>query len=119
VELNELGVLNRETSSGYHTTTITSAGVGRGAALVSSTVTTSGKHSLVGTHTMDGTVSDVVGHDTSAFTVLHDQIKSEVLNEENAVVTESATEKCVQHGVTSSVSDRTASVSLATFAVLC
>lgn len=67
---------------------------------------------------MDCAVSDVVGHDTSALTVLHDQIKSEVLNKEDAVIAESATEKCVQHGVTGSVSDRTASVGLATFAVL-
>ena len=41
---------------------------------------------------MNCTVSDVVGHDTSALTVLHDQIESEVLNEEDAVVAQSATE---------------------------
>jgi len=118
VELNELGVLDREAGSSNHTTTVTSAGVGGGAALVGSTVPTGGEHSLVGTHTMDGSVSDVIGHNSSAFAILHDKVHSEVFNEENTVVTKGTTEKCVQHRVTSSVSDSTASVCLTTLTVL-
>jgi len=118
MELNELGVLNRETSSGNHTTTVTSAGMSGGAGLVGTTVPTGGENSLLGTHTMDGTVSNVVGHDTAALALFHDQVHSEVLNKEDAIVTEGTTKQGVQHGVTCAISDSTASVGLATLSVV-
>mmetsp|Transcript_27195 Transcript_27195/g.33827 ORF Transcript_27195/g.33827 Transcript_27195/m.33827 type:complete len:379 (-) Transcript_27195:7-1143(-) len=116
VELNELGVLDGEASSSDHTTAITSAGVGACAAEVGTAVATSRNDGLVGLHAVDGTVGHVVGHDTAALTVLHDQVHGEVLDEENAVVAESATEERVKHRVTSAVGDGAASVGLTTLA---
>lgn len=118
MELDEFRVLNGDTGSGNHTTTITSAGVGGGAALVGTTVATSGHDGLLGSHTMDGTIGNVVGHNTAALTIFHDQVHSEVLDEENAVVTKSTAEEGVQHGVTGTIGDSAASVGLTTFAVL-
>jgi hypothetical protein len=113
VELNELGVLKRKASADSHSTTITSASVGGCAGLVSTSVSTSGENSLVGSHSVDGSISHVIGHNTAADTVIHYEVKSEVLNEEYAVVAESATEQGVKHTVTCAISDGAAAVSLA------
>ena len=68
---------------------------------------------------MDSTVSDVVGHDTSAVLILvHNEVHGEVLNEENAVVSESSSEESVEHRVAGSVSDSAASVGLTAFSVV-
>lgn len=115
MELNEFGILNGKSSTGDHTTTISSAGVSGCATLVSSTVTTSGQDSLVGTHSMDSTISHVVSHNSldSAVSSLK-EIHGEVLNEENSIVTKSTSHQGVEHRVTSSISDAAASVGLST-----
>ena len=115
MELDELGVLNWESSSGDHTATITSTGMGRGAREIGSTVSTSGHNGLEGLHSVDSTISHVVGHDTSALTIFHNQIHGKVLDEEDAIVTEGSSKESVEHAVTCSISYGAASVSLTTF----
>jgi hypothetical protein len=118
VELDELGISDSKTSSGNHATTITGAGVGGSAALVSTAVTTGGEHSLLSTHSVDSSVSNVVSHDATALSILHNEVQSEVLNEENAVIAESTAEQGVQHGVTSTISHSAASVGLTSLSEL-
>lgn len=118
MELNELRVLNGKTSSSNHATTITSASVSTSTGEVRATVTTCGHDSVGGLHPVDGTVSHVVGHDTTALVTLHNEVHGEVLHEEDAVVTKGASEKRVQHGVSRAVSDSAASVCLTTLAVV-
>ena len=118
MELDEFGILNREASSGNHTTTVASACMGASAGEVSSAVATSGHDRLVGLHPMDGTISHVVGHDATALITVHEQVHGEVLHEEDAVVAESTTEQGVQHGVTGTVSDGAASVGLTSLSVV-
>jgi hypothetical protein len=67
---------------------------------------------------MNSTISHIVSHNASALTILHNQVHSEVFNEENAVITESTTKEGVKHRVTSSIGNSAASVSLSTFTVL-
>jgi len=61
---------------------------------------------------MDCSISHVVSHNSTALVTLHDEIKGEVLNEEDAVVPESPTEQGVQHAVSGSIGDSAASVGL-------
>ena len=119
VELNKFRVLDWEASSGDHTTTVTSASVSTRARLVGATITTSSHDGVGGLHSVNGSVSHIVGHDTTALAIFHDEVHREVLNEEDAIITEGTSKECVQHGVSSTVSDSTASVSLSTLAKIC
>jgi len=67
---------------------------------------------------MDSSISHVICHDTSAFSIFHNQIEAEIFNEENAIVTKSSTEESVKHTMAGSVGDRTATVSLSTLTVI-
>jgi hypothetical protein len=118
VELDKLGVHNGEASTRDHAATITSAGVGGGATLVSTTISTSGNDSSVSAHTVNGAVSHVVSHNTTAFIAFHNEVKREVLHEEDAIVTESATKKSVKHAVTSAIGNCAAAVSLTALSVI-
>ena len=80
----------------------------------STTITTGCKNSLVCSHSVDSTIGHVVSHHTSAFAIIHDKVKSKVFNEEDAVISESSSEKGMKHRVTCSVSDSAASISLTT-----
>jgi hypothetical protein len=124
VELNEFQVLKRQASTSNHSVTVTSASVSRGSAEVSTTVTlqannqirdlkhfsiynytyTSGQNNVVGSESVNGTVFEAHSHNTTAFTVLHNEIHSEVLDEESAVVLQGLTHHSVQEGVTSTIS---------------
>ena len=97
MELNELRVLDGDTSPSHHTVTVTSASMSASAAEVGTAVTSSGNNSLVGLHTVNGTIGHVVGHDTAALTILHDEVHGEVLDEEDAIVAEGTTEQGVEH----------------------
>jgi hypothetical protein len=118
VELNELQILVRKTSTGDHSHTVTSASVSRGTREVSTSVTTSGQDSVLCAEAVDGTILLVVGDDTLALAVLHDQIGGEVLNEVVGVVAEGLAVKSVKKSVTGSVGGGAASVGLTTLAVL-
>lgn len=118
MELNELKILVGETSASNHGHTVTSASVGRRAAEVGTPITTSSENSVVGEETVEGSVFLVVGEDTTALSVLHDQIEGEELNEVVGVVAERLAVQGVKKSVTGSVSGSAASVSLATLAVI-
>merc|ERR1719443_960013 len=119
MELYKLRVLNAESSTSDHTTTITSASVSGGATLVSSTIAASGKDSLVGSHSVDGSISHVVSHNSLDSSIISlDEVHSEVLDEEDSVITESTSHQGVEHRVTSSVSHTAASVGLSTLTIV-
>ena len=118
VELNELQILVGKTSTGDHGHTVTSASVSRGTREVSTSVTTSGQDGVLSAETMDGTILLVVGNDTLALAVLHDQIGGEVLDEVVGVVAERLSVESVKKSVAGSVSGGAASVGLTTLAEL-
>lgn len=118
VELNELQILVRKTSTGDHGHTVTGTGVSRSTREVSTSVTTSGQHGVLSAETMDGTILLVVGNDTLALAVLHDQIGGEVLDEVVGVVAERLSVESVKKSVAGSVSGGAASVGLTTLAEL-
>jgi hypothetical protein len=114
VELNKLQILEGETGTGNHGVTITSAGVSRGAREVGTSVSSGGEDGLVRAETVKGTILHVQSEDTTALAVLHDEIQSEVLDEEVGVVAERLSVKSVENGVTGTISDGSATVSLTT-----
>jgi hypothetical protein len=118
VELNELEILKGKTGTSDHTGTVTGAGVGGSAGEVGTSVTTGGKNGLVSAEAVHRTVLLVVGHDTDALTVLHDEVGGEVLNEVLGVVAERLAVKGVEHGVSGTVGSGGATVSLSSLAVL-
>jgi hypothetical protein len=118
VELNELKILVGETGTGNHGHTVTGTGVGRCAREVGSAVSTSSENSVVGKESVQGAVLLVVGKDTSALTILHNQVEGEVLDEVVGLVSERLSVESVKKGVAGSVSSSAASVSLSTLSVL-
>lgn len=64
VELNELGILDREASTQNHRVTVTGACVGRSGREVSTTITSSGEHSVIGAETVDRSILHIHGDDT-------------------------------------------------------
>ena len=86
MELDKLRVFERESSSGDHTAAITSACVSTSAREVGSTVASSGQNCVGGLHSVDGAISHVVGHDTTALVSIHQQVHGEVLDKEDAIV---------------------------------
>jgi hypothetical protein len=118
VELNELHILVGKTSTGDHGHTVTSASVSRGTREVSTSVTTSGQDGVLSAESVNGTILLVVGNDTLALAVLHDQVGGEVLDEVVGVVAEGLAVESVKKSVTGSVSGGATSVGLATLAEL-
>jgi hypothetical protein len=118
VELNELKILVGETGTGNHGHTVTGTGVGRCAREVGSAVSTSSENSVVGKESVQGAVLLVVGEDTAALTILHNQVEGEVLDEVVGLVSERLSVESVKKGVAGSVSSSAASVSLSTLSVL-
>ncbi|KAI6755199.1 hypothetical protein HG531_004305 [Fusarium graminearum] len=110
VELDELKILVGETGTGNHGHTVTSTGVGRCAGEVSSAVTTSGEDGVVGEESVQSAVLLVVGEDTAALTILHNQVEGEVLDEVVGLVAERLAVESVKKGVAGSVSGSTASL---------
>ena len=118
VELHELKILQGETSTGDHGITITRASVRTRAREVRATVATSREHSLMRAEAVKGTVLHVERDDTDALAILHDQVESEVLNEEVGVVTEGLAVEGVEEGVAGTVGGSGATVRLATLSEL-
>ena len=116
MELYELGILNWKPSSSNHTTTVTSASVRACAREVGAAVATCGHNRVSGLHPVDCAIGHIVGHDATAFAIFHKEVHRKVLYKEDAVVTKSATEECVQHRVSGTVSNSAAAVGLATLA---
>jgi len=118
VELNELHVLVGKTSTSDHSHTVTSASVGRSAREVSTAVSTSGENGVVRTEAVEGTVLLVVGNDTLALAVLHDQVNGEELDEVVGVVPERLAVESVKKSVSGTVGGGAAAVCLTTLAVV-
>lgn len=91
VELYKFRVFDWESSPGDHTAAITSACVSTSAREVGSTVASSGNNSLIGLHSVDSSISHVIGHDSSALFILHEQVHGKVFHKEDAVVSKSTT----------------------------
>lgn len=118
VELDELEILVGQTGAGNHGHTVTRAGVGRRAGEVGAAVTTSGQDGVVGKKAVQGAVLLVVGEDTAALAVLHDQVDDKVLDEVVGVVAQRLAVESVQQGVAGTISSGAATVGLATLAEL-
>jgi hypothetical protein len=118
VELDELEILVGETGTGNHGHTVTGTGVGRCAGEVGSAVTTGSEDGVVSKESVQSAVLLVVGEDTAALAILHDQVEGEVLDEVVGLVAERLSVESVKKGVSGSVSGSAASVGLATLAVL-
>jgi hypothetical protein len=118
VELDELKILVGQTGTGNHGHTVTSAGVCGCAAEVGTAVTSGGQNRVLRNEPVDCSIFLVVGNDTLADTVFHDQVGGEVLNEVLGVVSQRLSVQGVQKSVASSVSGSAASVGLSTLAVL-
>jgi hypothetical protein len=88
MELDELEILVGKTGTGDHGHTVTGTGVGGCAAEVGSAVSTSGQDGVVGKESVKGAVLLVVGKDSAALAVLHDELEGEVLDEVVGLVAE-------------------------------
>ena len=118
MELNEFKILQRKTSTGDHSVTITSTCVCTRAREVSTSITTGGKNGLVCPETVKGTILHVQRNNTNTLSILHDEVESEVFDEEVRVVSERLAVECVQDGVAGTVSDGGAAIGLAALAIL-
>lgn len=113
VELNEFEILKGKTSSDDHGVSVSRAGVSRSAGEVSPTVTSSSENGLVRPESVKGSILHVQGENSDTLALGgHEEIKSEVLDEEVGVVLERLSVEGVQHGVSSSIGSGGTSVSL-------
>ena len=118
VELDEFQVLEGKACASNHGITVARARVRTRAAEVSASITTSRQDGLVCTETVKSTVFHIQRNNTDALAILHDQVKSKVLDEEVGVVTEGLAVEGVEEGVAGTVGRGGATVSLATLAEL-
>ena len=88
------------------------------AAEVGASITTGGQDGLVSTETMQRTVFHVQSDDTDTLAILHDEIKSKVLDEEVGIVAQGLAIEGVEDSVASTVGGGGAAVGLSTLAVL-
>lgn len=70
---------------------------------------------MVGAESVDRSVLEAQGNDTTAGTVLHDQVEGEVLNEELGVVFEGLTVEGVEDSVSGTIGGSTTTVSLSSW----
>jgi hypothetical protein len=118
VELDELEVLEGKARARNHGVAVARACVRRRAAEVRATVPAGSEDSLVRAETVECAVLHVQRNHADALAVLHDEIESEVLDEEVGVVTERLAVEGVEEGVTCAVRGGSAAVGLATLAEL-
>lgn len=116
MELDELEILEWESSTNDHSISITRACVRACAAEVGSSISTSGENSFVCAESVKSTVFHVHGHNTNTLSAFHDQVEREVLDEEVGVVPERLTIERMKDSVSCTVSSRGTSVGLATLA---
>lgn len=116
--MDEFQVLQRKTRPCNHGIAVTRASVGTCAAEVGTTITTSGEDGLVTAETVEGTILHVESDNTNTLAVLHDQVESEVFDEEVCVVTKRLSVKGVEDSMASTVGGGGAAVSLAALAIL-
>jgi hypothetical protein len=88
VELDEFQVLKRQTSTNNHGIAIAGTGVRACTTEVGSSVSTGSQNSFVRPKPVESAILHVKRDNTDTLSVLHDQIQSEILDEEIGVVTE-------------------------------
>lgn len=94
VELNELEIREGETCSGNHSTSVPSAGVGRGAGLIGTSISSCCDDGVESSDSVDGSVSDTHADYTSAGSlVVHYQVQGKVFDEEGAVIGEGSSKE--------------------------
>jgi hypothetical protein len=118
MELHELRVLQRDSSTQSHSGTVSSAGMGRGGREVATTVSSSGDDGLLAVETMNGSILKAQSHHTHTLVSVHDQIQGVVLNEVGGVVGKGATVQGVKHGVTSTIGSSSSTISLTTLTIV-
>ena len=118
VELHELEILQRKSGARNHGITVTGASVCTRAAKVRTAVTAGSEDGLVCAESVQGAVLHVQCHYTDALAALHDEVQSEVLDEEVGVVAQRLAVKGVQESMSGTISGSSAAVGLATLAEL-
>ena len=118
MELHELKVLQRKTSTGDHGVTVAGASVCARAGEVRTAVTAGRENGLVRAEPVKGTVLHVERHNADALAVFHDQIEREVLDEEVRVVPEGLAVQGVEEGMTGTVGGSSTPIRLPALAEL-
>lgn len=118
MELDELEILVGETGAGNHGHAVTSASVSRSAGEVGTSVSTCGENGVGSEETVQGAVLLVVGEDTTALAILHNQINGKVLDEVVGVVAERLAVEGVKKSVTGTIGSSAAAVGLAALSEL-
>src|SRR5882762_806634 len=118
MELYELQILKGQASANDHRISISRAGVGTCATEVSASISTGGQDSLMRSEPVQCTVFHVEGDNTDTLTILHNQVKSEKLDEEVGVVTERLSVESVEKGMTCAVGGGGTAICLSTLSIL-
>jgi hypothetical protein len=105
MELNELQILKRKSSTRHHGVTVTSASVSRSTRKEGSTITTGSENSVLGSETMDGSVLQTKSDHATAFAFLHQQIQSKVFDEVIAIVAKRLSIQGVKKRIASTISN--------------
>lgn len=118
MKLHELQVLIVQIGPGDHGSTISGTRVRRCTREVSASVAAGGKHRVLGVEAMQRPILQRERDHTAAFTVFHQQIEGEILDEVVAIVAQRLAVKCMEQRMTGPVGHATTSMSLAAFAEL-
>jgi hypothetical protein len=116
MELDKFQILKGQSSPDNHGVSVPRTSMCTGAAKISSTVPTRRQNRFVCSESMKGPVFHVERDDTNTFSTIHDQVESEIFNEEGGVVTQGLAVKGVKDGVTCTVCGSGAAIGLTTFA---
>lgn len=118
MELHEFEILEWQSGTYNHSIPVSGACVRARTAEVRASITTGSQDCLVCSEPVQCSVFHVKCDDTYTLSVLHDQIKSEVLNEEIGVMTQRLAVEGVKESVAGTISGSSATVCLASLAVL-
>ncbi len=86
MKLNKLHVLEGETSTSNHSISISGTRMSGGTRKIRTSIPTRRQNSLMGAEPVQSAVFQTQRQDTATFTVLHDQVESEVFDKVVGVV---------------------------------
>ena len=118
MELHELHVLVGEAGARHHGRAVAGARVRRRARKVGASVAARGDDRVVGAEAMDGAVLETERNDAHALALVHDEVESEVLDEEVRVVAQRLAVERVQERVARTIGDARATLGLLAHAVV-
>ena len=118
MELYEFEVLKGQTGTRHHSKTITCASVRTGSTEVCLSISTRGKDRAVRTESVDRAIFQVERHHTHTLAIFHDQIQGKVLNKVSGIMTQRLAVQSVKHSMSRAVCSGSATVGLATLAVV-